>query len=331
MSTNCTRCGTTFDSPFCPNCGSPAQQPINNQHMQQTPQQPYNNLNFQNPYGTYQTTKLPEKKKNGCLFVGLIALGSIVFIFIFSVIIISCLGAALNRTSEEIETSKTTVNESAGNQIITPTSTPTITTEDYLSEDEIQYIYSDPKKYRGKHVMISGIVFGAPETDGEGIYFQMFQDAVNNENNTVIGYQGDVSIKDGDYIIVDGIVKDVYEGENAFGGSVIAPAILADDIKISSYQDVVSPTEKTIDIKKSKEQYGYDISIEKVEISPIETRVYITVNNNGSSNFSAYSFNMKLVQGNKQYEEQSTFYLKARFRRRQSCRTILYCPPENEI
>lgn len=207
-------------------------------------------------------------------------------------------------------------NENKGStDIATPTQEPTQAPEPlptdapivYLKEDEIPYLYTNVNKYIGKYVNISGKIFMEPEKEEGAIYFQMFQNSVDSENNTVVAYYNDLDVKDGDYVIIDGMVYDEFEGQNAFGGTVTAPMILATNVQISTYQEVTSPSIKTLKIDEKQEQYGYEIVFEKVEFAKDETRLYITVTNNGNSNFSAYTFNMKLIQNKKQYEEQSNY------------------------
>ncbi len=177
----------------------------------------------------------------------------------------------------------------------------------YIDESEIDYIYSDPSSYKGKYVILSGKVFGEPERDDEGVYLQMWQKPEEAENNTIIAYEGNVDVQDGDYVLIDGEIKDEYKGENAFGGMITAPMILAKEMTVLSYQEAVAPTIKEILINEVQEQYGYEVVLEKIEIAENETRVYLTINNNGSSAFSAYSFNADLVQGSNQYEEDSNW------------------------
>ncbi|MGI6227532.1 MAG: hypothetical protein ACOYJ1_14890 [Peptococcales bacterium] len=177
----------------------------------------------------------------------------------------------------------------------------------YLDEEEIQYIYSDPRKYKGKHVIITGKVFVEPERNGDEVAVQMFQKPTNSENNTLIMYKGNIDIEDGDYIRVDGVIEGEFKGTNAFGGTITTPKILANELEVLSYIEVMAPTEKELIIGEKQDQYGYEVIIDKIELSEPETRVYITINNNGGSNFSAYSFNAKLLQGKNQFEAESNW------------------------
>lgn len=177
----------------------------------------------------------------------------------------------------------------------------------YLEDNELPYIYSDASTYIGKYVKFIGQVFTEPERDGEYVYLQVYQKPESLENNTIIAYEGNLDVKDGDYLHVDGVIQDEVEGENFFGATVTAPLVMANNLEILSYQDAVSPTIKEITINETQEQHGYEVVLEKIELAESETRVYLTINNNGSSSFSAYSFNSQLLQGQNQFEEESNW------------------------
>lgn len=178
-----------------------------------------------------------------------------------------------------------------------------------LSADEVKKMYSSPKDYKGSFVELSGIVFGGVEYDDDGLYFQMFGDPTNMDMNTLVGYDDPAfELEDDQYVKLTGEVIDVYEGENLLGGKVVAPVIRADSLEISSYIDVVSPTLATAQAATpAVDQHGYVVTIDKAELSATETRLYVSVTNNGSSSFSVYPFNMRIVQDGTQYEETTNF------------------------
>ena len=47
--------------------------------------------------------------------------------------------------------------------------------------------------------------------------------------------------------------------------------------------------------------------MQKVELAETETRVYVSITNNGTDTFDMYSFNAKLIQNGKQYEEEANY------------------------
>ena len=88
------------------------------------------------------------------------------------------------------------------------------------------------------------------------------------------------------------------------GGTIVAPMITADSVEIISYKEAIAPTlyEATID-QPTQTQLGYSVELQAVELAEQETRVYVSITNQGSAAFSLYSFDAKIVQNGKQYEE----------------------------
>ena len=60
----------------------------------------------------------------------------------------------------------------------------------------------------------------------------------------------------------------------------------------------------TIDVNETQTQYGYSVTLQKIELAEKETRVYLKVDNQGADTFNVYSFNAKITQAGKQFEEQ---------------------------
>lgn len=173
---------------------------------------------------------------------------------------------------------------------------------EYISEKEVENAYASPDSYVGQYVQLHGMVFGEPEIHEDAVYFQMYADAEKYEKNTIVMLYGTADIKSGDYIMVDGVISGSTEYKNLMGGTLSALQIESDYVEESNYIDCCSPTIKTVDVNKTIEQKGYSVTLEKVEFSKTETRLYFTVNNNGSDNFSLYGYSMKIVQNGKQYE-----------------------------
>lgn len=179
----------------------------------------------------------------------------------------------------------------------------------YVDASEIANVYSAPKDYVGKYIQLTGKVFTEVDKGNSSISFQMFQDPENSERNTVITCSDtSLSVKNGDYIKVDGMIKGTFEGTNAYGGSVNALSISADTVTVASYAEIMAPALKTIELTNAvKDQHQCSVQITKVEIAEKETRVYVTAKNGSDKDMSLYSFNAKLLQGSKQIEEQDNY------------------------
>lgn len=177
-----------------------------------------------------------------------------------------------------------------------------------MNGTELKRFYATPEDYKNHCVEIIGVVFTAPEYDENGVYLQMWGD-IKNSNNNIIVYIPDTEfeVHEGDYIKTVGIVGDQFTGTNAFGAEVTVPTITAREYEVLSYVDAVSPTLQSIEINKTLTQYGYSVTLQKVEFAEQETRVYLKVDNDGTDKFSVYSFNAKITQDGKQYDEQDNW------------------------
>ncbi len=174
--------------------------------------------------------------------------------------------------------------------------------------EEIKSLYSTPKEFKNHCVELIGVLLNAPEVTEDGLVFQMWTDIENMDNNTIVSVQDtDLKLEDGDYVRVVGIVGDSVEGENMLGGKVSALTVRARECEKISYKEAVSPTLKEISVNQTQTQFGYAVTVQKVEFAEKETRVYIKVDNHGSSYFSLYSFDAKLSQNGKQYKEEDNW------------------------
>jgi hypothetical protein len=176
-----------------------------------------------------------------------------------------------------------------------------------LSKEEFTKMFSDPKKYKGSKVEFYAKIFIDPEKDEDGTYIQAYAEN-NSERNIIIGIKDpNLDVKVDDVIFVSGTVEKEFEGENALGGTVTAPTILADKIEKSDYATAFAPALKTIDVNKKIDQHGFVLNLSKIEIAENETRLYIDITNNSKDTISFYDFNSKLIIDNKQLEPSDNF------------------------
>lgn len=179
------------------------------------------------------------------------------------------------------------------------------TTKGKLKAEDYEKLYSDPEKYKGYEVELTGKVFSEPEKDDNGTYIQIWGDPGNSEKNTLVSIKDTkLKVKTDDYVKVKGVVQDKYEGENAFGATIVAPVILADNIEVVDYITAVSPTIKEIKVDKEINQHDIVVTLKKIEIAKNQTRVYVKIKNNTKDNASFYSSSAKLIVGSKQLEEE---------------------------
>ncbi|WP_242069103.1 DUF4352 domain-containing protein [Cytobacillus firmus] len=210
--------------------------------------------------------------------------GFLVFMLLFS--LTACGSESTSGSSEE--KTKTKDEEKSSGKLLT--------------KEEFEKMYSDPKKYKGSKVEFYAKVFVEPEKDDDGTYLQVYANN-NDERNTIVGIEDpNLDVKMDDIILVKGSVEDVFEGENALGGTISAPAIKAESIEKSDYATAFAPALKTIDVNNEVDQHGYNLKLNKIELAESETRLHVTITNNTDTNISFYSFDAKIVSGNQQFE-----------------------------
>lgn len=190
-----------------------------------------------------------------------------------------------------------------GEQPVAETETP-VTAESAVLFDASNYstLATNPKAHKGARIDVVGRVLGAAEQDDDGTYFQMFADPKNYEWNTIVAYPGAISIAADDYVRVTGTVKGEFKGQNAFGGDIIAVQVLADSVEVVDATAAGAPPTKTATVGTSSDQHGLTVAVDKIEFTPDDTRVYVTVTNATNEKASFYSFNAKAVQGSTQFD-----------------------------
>lgn len=167
-------------------------------------------------------------------------------------------------------------------------------------------VYTNAKEYRGYHVQIKGQVFQVIGDNGNTKGIQIWLDPETCEQNLMIYYSSDVEIKQDDYIVCTGYIDSLHKYSNSYGAKLYVPLVISADLQKATYIDVMAPTTATVTPENLKqEKHGYSISIDKVEFSERETRVYATATNNGSATLNI--FNPIIVQNGKQYESKSNY------------------------
>ncbi|CUB18653.1 hypothetical protein BN2127_JRS7_00193 [Bacillus subtilis] len=171
-----------------------------------------------------------------------------------------------------------------------------------VQKADIEKLYTNANQFKNYKVDLYVKVFDV-EQDDDGTYFQGYNNPEKLSKNTLImSDDSDLDIKDDDIIHVVGTVKDKYDGENALGGSVSAPRIIADSIEKSDYATAFAPAQKTINVDKTQNQHGFALTLQKVELAEKETRLYVKIENKSQDEINFYDFNAKIIADNKQLE-----------------------------
>lgn len=167
-------------------------------------------------------------------------------------------------------------------------------------------VYTNADKYKGYHINIKGKVFQVMGDSGTSKAIQVWLDPETCEQNLMIYYNADVDVTQGDYISCSGYIDSVTKYKNAYDTELYAPLVYSTDLQKATYIDVMAPTTETItpdDLRK--ESSGYSVMVQKVEFSEKETRVYVSVANNGKATL--YVGDSVIIQDGKQYKATTNY------------------------
>lgn len=174
-----------------------------------------------------------------------------------------------------------------------------------VTNDEISELYTDPGKFKGKEYDFTAQVLDV-EKDSGTLYIQAFHDIVNSDDNTIIIYDGDISLKDNDYIKVKSVVKGERSGKNALGEKVSAPEVEASSVKKIDAAEAI-PAEKTFDVNQSVTKGNVTATVKKVDFTSDSTRIYLSIKNDGSDTFETYPDQGVVIQNGKQKDPSYDF------------------------
>lgn len=165
----------------------------------------------------------------------------------------------------------------------------------YLTEGEVSLIYGSANNYKKKYVKLTGQVIDV-KYDNKGQTITAYTDIANYTNDIIVYFEDkSVSIKQNDYISIDGYIKGADKETSK-------PYIIGKEVKTISYMDAVAPTKKSVEFDKTSSQNDVTITVQKVEFSDVETRVYVKVSNNSKDEFKFQTYSTILTQNAKQYE-----------------------------
>jgi hypothetical protein len=147
-------------------------------------------------------------------------------------------------------------------------------------------------------VDITGQLLDNPEKQGNVVAFQMWADPVKFDRNTLVRTdQQALGLRTDSYVHVRGTVLGSMEGENAFGGTVSAVEVEAEEVERVEAVDAIDPTLKSVEVGQTLSSEGFYVTLQKIEFGPRHPRVYVAARNDGdkAARFDFYS--SKITQG----------------------------------
>jgi hypothetical protein len=158
-------------------------------------------------------------------------------------------------------------------------------------------LVANPDEHRGATVDVTGQLLDNPESRGDRVAFQMWADPVKVNWSTVVRTdEKALGLSTDDYVHVRGTVVGSLEGENAFGGTVSAVEVEADEVERAEAVDAVDPTLKTLEVGLTRGSGGYSITLQKLEFGPRHTRAYVAARNDGDRGARMDFYRSKITQ-----------------------------------
>lgn len=171
-----------------------------------------------------------------------------------------------------------------------------------MEEEELKSLFSKLEDYEYHCISKAGKI-GHVIEEGDGYKAVVVYTDVDNydDDMIVVLYGEDINVDVDDYIEYTGIVMSSSQ-VRSFGYLNYGVGVRSTSWSESNYIDCVRPTLDTIDINQTQEQFGYVINIEKMEFADKESRLYLSIENNGSDRLNVYDFNVVVSQNSRQYE-----------------------------
>jgi hypothetical protein len=136
---------------------------------------------------------------------------------------------------------------------------------DTFTRENYRILVANPDEHVGAKVDITGQLLDNPENQGDEVAFQMWADPVKVDLNTIVRTdQQALGLGSDAYVHVRGTVLGSFEGENAFGGTVSAVEVEADEVERVEAVDTIDPTQKTVEVGQTQSSEGFGITLQKL-------------------------------------------------------------------
>jgi hypothetical protein len=255
------------------------------------------------------------KKGRGKAFLTWFLIGLLCFVVI-SIISFNSVSdeTVLKEVKQNSTNNKSTVDESAievdldeSGNVDAKNTVPETNTGNLLSDEEFEMLYYNPNEFKNRSVNFTAKVFSI-EKDQESLYLQIWAEPSDREKHTIIKfYDSSLNIKEDDYVLIQGEVVGEFTGRNAFNAKLSAPKIIANSIEIIDYIAAVSPSIKTMEFDEMQMQNECEFTLEKIEFSELETRVYLKIYNGSEDELRFYPSDSYLTQGRTQFDFESNY------------------------
>ncbi|MDO4891178.1 MAG: hypothetical protein Q3963_07415 [Coriobacteriaceae bacterium] len=174
-----------------------------------------------------------------------------------------------------------------------------------LTAEEIDSWFAGEEGFAGRPVTVIGQVNNVRRENGLTQLY-ICTDFESGADKAVVFCEGpNPKIPLKSYVKVEGVAGDIFGYQNDYGADMSAPSIEADSVEEVSYKDAVAPTTTSLSPAAENEQNGYKVTVDTIEFSEKETRIYLTVTNNGAGRFTLHAGSAVVVQDGVQFNTET--------------------------
>lgn len=184
--------------------------------------------------------------------------------------------------------------------------------ENIISNEEFLNHVASPgtKDSLGKSVSFGAQIFNIVQKDDEYIYYQAYINPAQLDKQVMVFIPLETpQLNEGEFVLVDGIINSEFLAESETGNLISALAIRAVNVEKSSFKDAVAPSLKTIEVSETLNHQDISVTLEKLEFSEFDTRIFVEITNNSDETISIFSHDFKLMQDDLTYSKADHFVL----------------------
>ena len=123
---------------------------------------------------------------------------------------------------------------------------------------------------------------------------------------TLVVVGADPGVTEGQWVQIQGALHSYWNTQNLMGGELRLPVVAARRVVSITRADAF-PASRAVQVDQSITQHGLTITLQRLEIADLETRLYVHAINNSPNKASLYAFDAVLVQGTQQIKKKDVF------------------------
>lgn len=181
------------------------------------------------------------------------------------------------------------------------------TNSDFFTNSNFKKVLTEPDKYTGKWVKLSGRISQDPfeYENGLSMVFDLNQGEKFDFTQRVwLLTTLHPDLKEDDCLIIDGKISGSGKSTNAFGAEFDLPIINLEKWQKISCLDAQYPANTILEINQSKIKGNIKVTLDKIELASSHTRAFVRVENLGTSCDAEIPYSGSLIiQNKKQFKE----------------------------